>query len=246
LSAVATVSFPLLGLLAAALVAKELRRDFGFLTALAAFLLAGAALVGVLKFYTYALWLAVPLVAIAAQHVFGWLALKSLVPRFVVALLVTPVTVTFGAMAIASAAGTAEGLDIDSPERQACVRRENHALLARLPVGLMVTNAVEWGPYVVAFTPHSVLAAPYHIRLAAAILTANEAFALPPAQARQIVDAAGVDYMVTCGPQGPVGLTEDQTAASLWGRLKAGEVPDWLRPIPELDGHPFAVFRVKH
>jgi hypothetical protein len=245
LSAVATASFPILGLLAAALVAKELRRDFGFLTLVAAFLLAGAATVAVSKFYTYALWLGVPLVAVAAHYVFGRLKLRSLVPQFVGVLLLTPVTITFGAMAIASAAGTTEGLDIDPPNRQACVRNDNYAPLARLPVGLVATNAVEWGPYVLAFTPHSVLAAPYHTRLGASILAANAAFALPPAQARSVVAASGVDYLVSCGPQGPVGLTEEQTAASLWGRLQVGEVPDWLEPIPELDGHPFAVFRVK-
>jgi hypothetical protein len=114
-----------------------------------------------------------------------------------------------------------------------------------LPVGLIVTNELEWGPYLLAFTPHSVLAAPYHIRLSAAILTANAAFALPPAQARHVMAAAGVDYVVTCGTQGPVGLTDEQEAASLWGRLKAGEFPDWLLPVPGLDGHPFAVYRVR-
>ena len=92
-----------------------------------------------------------------------------------------------GAMSLACAGGTAEGLDIDPPARQACVNSDNSAPLARLPVGLMVTNEIEWGPYLVAFTPHSVLAAPYHIRLAASILTANAVFALPPAQARQVV-----------------------------------------------------------
>jgi hypothetical protein len=245
-SAVATAAFPLLGLLATVLIAKELRRDFGFLTAVAAFLLAGAAMVAVIKFYTYALWLGVPLVAAASTHVFGWLKLKRLVPQFVAALLLTPVTVTFGAMAIASAAGTPEGLDIDPPDRQACVRSDNYAALARLPVGLVVTNAVEWGSYVLAFTPHSVLAAPYHTRLGAAILAANATFGLPPAQARSVVAATGADYLVTCGSQGPVGLTDEQTEASLWGRLKAGEVPDWLEPLSGLDGHPFAVYRVQH
>jgi hypothetical protein len=246
LSAVATASFPILGLLAAALVAKALRRDAGFLTAVAAFLLACAATVAVTKFYTYALWLGVPLVAVAATYAFGWLKLERLVPQFVAALLLTPVTVTFSAMAIASAAGTAQGLDIDPPDRQACVRRDNYTGLAQLPVGLVATNAVEWGPYVLAFTPHSVLAAPYHTRLGAGILAANAAFALPPEQARTVVAATGVDYLLTCGPQGPVGLTEDETAASLWARLKAGEVPAWLQPVPGLDGHPFAVFRVQH
>jgi hypothetical protein len=148
-------------------------------------------------------------------------------------------------MAIAAAAGTAEGLDIDPPDRQACVRSDNYAPLRRLPVGLVATNAVEWGPYVLAFTPHSVLAAPYHTRLGASILAANAAFALPPTQARSVVAASGVDYLVSCGPQGPVGLTAEQTAASLWGRLQVGEVPDWLERVPELDGHPFAGFRVK-
>jgi hypothetical protein len=247
LSAVASAAFPflaLLGLLATVLIAKELRRDFGFLTAVAAFLLACAAMVAVIKFYTYALWLGVPLVAVASTYAFGWLKLKTLVPQFVAALLLTPVTVTSSAMAIASAAGTPEGLDIDPPDRQACVRSDNYAPLGRLPVGLVVTSAVEWGSYVLAFTPHSVLAAPYHTRLGAAILAANAAFGLPPMQARSVVAATGADYLVTCGPQGPVGLTDEQTEASLWARLKAGEVPDWLQPMPGLDGHPLAVYHV--
>ena len=245
LSAVATAAFPALSVVAAVLVAKERHRDLGFLTAAATFLLACAAMVAVSKFYSYALWLGVPLVAVAAHDVFGWLRVRSLVPQFVAALLVTPAAVTLGAITLASAAGTAEGLNINPPERQACVRMGNYPPLARLPVGLMVANELEWGPYLVAFTPHSVLAAPYHIRLGAAILTANAAFALPPEQARSVVATAGVDYVVTCGPQGPLGLTDDQTIASLWGRLKDGDVPDWLLPLPDLDGHPFAVYRVR-
>jgi hypothetical protein len=245
LSAVATASFPAVSVVATMLVAKELRRDFGFLTTAAAFLLGCVATVAVIKFYSYAVWLGVPLVAVAAHYVFGWLKLKSVVPQFVAALLVTPAAVTLGAITLASAGGTAQGLDIDPPDRQACVRRDSAAPLAQLPVGLMVANVLEWGPYLLAFTPHSVLAAPYHIRLGESILAANDAFGLPPAQARHVMAAAGVDYMVVCGPQGPVGLTTDQEAASLWTRLKGGEVPDWLVPVPGLDGHPFAVYRVR-
>jgi hypothetical protein len=244
LSGVATAAFPALGIVAAMLVARGLRRDFGFLVAAAAFLLACVATVGVIKYYSYAVWLGVPLVAVAAHYIFGWLKLKSIVPQFIVALLVTPMAATLGAMSLAAAGGTATGLDIDPPSRQACVNRENAAALARLPVGLMVTNEIELGPYLLAFTPHSVLAAPYHIRLAASILAGNAAFALPPAQARQVIADTGVDYMVTCGPAGPIGIADEQTAASLWGRLKDGEVPDWLAPVPGLDGHPFAVYRV--
>jgi hypothetical protein len=245
LSGVATAAFPTLGVVAVLMVARPLRRDFGFLAAAAAFLLACVATVGVIKYYSYAVWLGMPLVAVAAHHVFGWLKLRSIVPQFVVTLLVTPAAFTLGAITLASAGGTDAGLDIDPPARQACVNRNNAAALARLPVGLIVTNEIEWGPYLVAFTPHAVLAAPYHIRLAASILTANAAFALPPAQARQVIAEAGVDYMVTCGTHGPVGISDDQTAVSLWGRLKDGEVPDWLVPVAGLDGHPFAVYRVR-
>ena len=69
LSGVAEASFPAVGLLATLLVARALRRDFGFLTAAAAFLLALAIMIEVNKFYAYALWLGVPLVAVAALAV---------------------------------------------------------------------------------------------------------------------------------------------------------------------------------
>src|SRR5262249_27154175 len=153
--------------------------------------------VSVSKYYNYALWLGVPLVAVAVHQVFARLKLRSLVGRVFAALLVTPTTITFGAITVASAAGSSPSLDIHLPERQACVRGDNYAARARLPVGLMVMNELEWGPYLLAFPPHSVLAAPYHIRLDAAILASNAAFALPPALARQVLASAGVDYVVT-------------------------------------------------
>jgi hypothetical protein len=76
-------------------------------------------------------------------------------------------------------------------------------------------------------------------------LAANDALGLPPAQARRVIAATGVNYLLICGPQGPIGLTAEQTEASLWGRLQKGEVPDWPAPVPELDGHPFTVYQVK-
>jgi hypothetical protein len=185
------------------------------------------------------------LVAVAALSVFARLKLQSLVPRFAVLLLLTPAAFTVGAITLASASGIPEGLDIDPPARQACINKQNAAPLLRLPVGLIAANQVEWGPYLLAFTPHTVLAAPYQIRLADAIIAANDAFGLPPAQARRVIATRGVNYLLICGPQGPIGLTAAQTEASLWGRLKHGEVPDWLAPVPELDGHPFTVYRVK-
>ncbi len=39
------------------------------------------------------------------------------------------------------------------------------------------------------------------------------------------------------------GLGAAERDASLWGRLQAGAVPDWLEPLPLMG--PFAVYRVK-
>jgi hypothetical protein len=244
LSGVAEAAFPAVGLLSTLVVASKLRRDFGFLTAAAAFLLALAIMIEVNKYYAYTLWLGAPLVAVGALAVLDRFKLNSLVPRFVAIMLVTPMSVTLGAMSIATAAGTAEGLDINPPARQACVNMQNYVALARLPLGLMIPDQLEWGPYLLAWTPHSVLAGPYH-RMSASILAAHQVFALPPEPAHRVLAGTGADYLVTCGAQGPLGLNDAETARSLWGHLRAGDVPDWLIPVAELRGQPFAVYRVK-
>jgi hypothetical protein len=244
LSAVAQAAFPALGLIATLAIARERRRDFGFLTAASAFLLALAIMIAVNKYYAYALWLGSPLVAAAALSVLDRLRFTSLASRFVATMLVTPLSVTMGAMSIATAAGTGEGFDINSPDRQACVRKQNYAALARLPVGLLIPDQLEWGSYLLAWTPHSVLAGAYH-RMAASILTSHRVFALPPGEAHGVLAGTSADYLVMCGTLGPLGLGEAEKAQSLWGHLRRGDVPAWLAPVADLDGKPFAVYRVK-
>ncbi len=245
MAGIATAAFPVVAMLALALAAQkpDLRQDFGFLVAGAAFLLALAIMLVATKIYAYAMWLGVPLVAVAALQVYRRFALTSLLARFLVGLLITPTSVTMGAMTIASAAGI-DGLPgVNSSQRQACMRKGNYASLARLPAGLVVANELEWGPYLLAWTPHAVLAAPYH-RLSASILTAHQVFARPPQEARAILTGIQAAYVVTCGPLGANGLGSEQDAPSLAGRLQAGDVPDWLEPIREMQG-PFAVYQVK-
>jgi hypothetical protein len=242
---IATAAFPVVAVLALALAAQrpELRRDFGFLVASGAFLLASVIMLVAIKIYAYAMWLGVPLVAVAALHVSSRLALESLVARFLMGLLITPTTVTIGAMTIASAAGIDGVPGVNSPERQACMRKDNYASLARLPAGLLVANELEWGPYLLAWTPHAVLAAPYH-RLSASILTAHQVFARPPQEARAILTGIQAAYVVTCGPLGAIRRGREKAAATLAARLEAGDVPDWLESVGEMQG-PFAVYRVK-
>jgi hypothetical protein len=93
-------------------------------------------------------------------------------------------------------------------------------------------------------TPHAVLAAPYH-RLSTGIMAAHAAFVSPPDDARRILSGLGVAYVITCGPRPPTGLAEPQLGASLWNRLRIGDVPSWLEPVAETQGRPIAVYRVR-
>jgi hypothetical protein len=88
------------------------------------------------------------------------------------------------------------------------------------------------------------MSAPYH-RLVAPIIAAHQIFALPPDAALNVVVEAGADYLVTCGRHALGGVSATERAASLWGRLAAGDVPDWLERV-EADGSPLAIYRVKH
>lgn len=243
LTAIAIAAFPAAGAVAALVLLgqREHLRDFGFLAATAAFVSAAITTLAAIKAYSYATWLGIPLVAVLALHLFSWLRLRTLVPRFALGMLLTPAGLSIGAIGIASAAGIDEHENFNRPEREACLKTENYAPLARLPAGLIAAD-IDFGPFLLALTPHSVLAAPYH-RLSTGIITAHEAFTAPPDAARQILARSRVDYVVTCGPRPPSGLAGEALAASLWGRLQAGDVPGWLEPVRQPG--PFVAYRVK-
>lgn len=230
----ATIAFPAVALIALVMLAPANWRDPGFAVAAAAFLLALAATFTVTKVFSYAVWFGLPFVAAALMSI------RRVVPRAFAALVLTPSAIGLGAIGIGSAAGS-HPLDMNPPDRQACVSRAGTAGLAALPRGLVLTNELEFGPYILAYTPHSVLAAPYH-RLSSTIVTAHAALARPPAEARRIIADAGIDYVAPCGRQGPLGVKGEALERSLWSRLQA-DPPDWLERMP-LEG-PYSVYRVR-
>ena len=239
---IAITAFPALALFAmfALTRSRETRGDFGFLVAAVAFLMAATTTFAAVKAASYLTWLAMPLVACFALHLFAALRLQSLVPRVAVGILLTPAVLSLGAISIANATGLGAHDEFNRADADACFRTEGFAQLVKLPRGLIATD-IDYGPFLLALTPHSVLAAPYH-RLSEAILTAHRALAAPPNEAQHVLAAAHADYVVTCGAR-LTGLTGLAWTAGLWGRLSVGQVPDWLEPIP-LAG-PFAVYRVK-
>lgn len=234
-----SVAFPALALLA---LPFALRRDFGVLVAAAAFLVAFAMIVMAVKASSYAVWFGLPVLAAGAGAIYARCNL-GLVPRVFVTILLAPTAVTLVTMWSASALGSEPRL-LDTAERQACVSKANIAALAALPRGVILANELEWGPYLLAWSPHDVFAAPYH-RLSSTIVAAYDGLAQPPEAARRILAAGRIGYVVACGSRGPLGLEGGALAASLWGRLRDGAVPAWMEKVAMPADQPFTVYRVK-
>jgi hypothetical protein len=244
LTAIAIATFPVAALIAALALLRNaaLRRDFGYLAATAALLIAFVTTLAAIKSYSYATWLGMPLVAAFALQLFAALGLQNLVPRFAVGLLLTPAALSIGAISLANAAGLDDRESFTRPEREACLKTENYAPLRQLPPGLIAAD-IDFGPFLLALTPHSILAAPYH-RLSSGILAGHAVFAAPPDEARRLLGHLGVTYVLTCGPRPPNDLSGPALAASLWSRLQANDVPAWLEPL-STPGQTFAIYRVR-
>ena len=235
-------AYPIAALLSAMLLARDahLRRDSGFLAAVMALLLAIAMMIVAIRATPYAIWLGIPFVAAALLRLFASLKLASLPARMLVTIPFTPMLLSICAILIVEKIAPARQLDKEHTD-DACFEIKNYQPLAQLPAGLVVTD-VDWGPFMLALTPHSVLGAPYH-RLSNGIVTSHRAFAAPPDKAREILLRAQATYVMTCGSKSPKEQTESERQSSLWTQLAAGNVPSWLEPIPNMGQ--FGVYRLK-
>jgi hypothetical protein len=157
--------------------------------------------------------------------------------------MLTPAVLSAFAIAAVQAAGHPAPEERDSRMIGGCFKTASYAQLARLPKGVVAAE-VDFGSFVLALTPHAVIAAPYH-RLSAGIIAAHDIFARPPADARGILARFDATYVVTCGKLVPYGMSDAEREASLWGRLQAGNPPDWLETVPAQPDDAFQVYRIK-
>jgi hypothetical protein len=236
-------SFPLVGLLAVAWLARAggTRRDFGFLVAAAAFIVSVAATFGAEKVYSYAMWLAMPLVAALAGRLIASPGWRAGLARLAAAFVLTPTAVTAAALTVVQTVAEPSPAKPGMAERASCTHNDAYAPLARLPAGLVATD-INYGPFVLALTPHAVVAAPYH-RVVGGMLTAEAILRGPLAEARRAADADRVSYVAICGHRTSTGAVP--AAGSLWAELDAGRVPAWLEEIPGSRADQFRVYRVR-
>ena len=236
-------SFPLVGLCALLWLARgrDTRRDFGFLIVAAVLVVSVAATFGAEKVYSYAMWFAMPPVAALASRLVvspGW---RAGLARFAAALVLTPTAVTAAALTMVQTVAEPSPGKPGMAERGACTRNDAYAPLARLPAGLVATD-INYGPYVLALTPHDVVAAPYH-RVVGGMLAAQAILAGPLDAARRTVAADRVTYVAICGHRTSTGVVP--AVGTLWAELDAGRIPSWLESIPGGRDDQFRVYRVR-
>lgn len=239
--------FPMLAFPAACLIAMAVllrdrsRRNFAILTACAVFLMGWLTVCVAIRAAPYAIWLGIPVMAAAVMLIgrpHAALGSWRLIPALLLSPFVLGNAVTFALPADAFSRANSGG----EPTRF-CRLSANIRELAALPPGLIATDIFH-GAHILALTPHSVLAAPYHRDMEGTIV-AHNILAAPPDQARDVARRAGVTYIALCGPRPPDGLSDEERRRGLWAHLEVGAVPDWLDPVVSTIGHPFTVYRVR-
>ncbi len=116
------------------------------------------------------------------------------------------------------------------------------AFAAATPPGLVLSE-IDLGPFILAHTDNSALAAPYH-RMGWGIMKAHALLAAPADHgAEALFRQAGVSYVLECRFHAHHGDRSDMTRDSLQKRLDAGAPPAWLQPLSP-QAAPLQAYRV--
>jgi hypothetical protein len=178
------------------------------------------------RLMSYASWLVIPSLAVwcaglrhraAFSNPFALLGATLLLSQTVMGVVMT--TAVAAVRHVSPASITAPG---PSANVLPCYASSSVRPLAALPPGLVAAD-IDLGPFVVATTPHRVLAAPYH-RLDKGILANHALLDGPPDQARKQINMLEVDYVGLCAVQG-----QKATPGSLRALLLAGQTVPFLR-----------------
>jgi len=136
-------------------------------------------------------------------------------------------------------AGVAKAGVVD--ETAACRMPSAFTALAALPPA-RVMAPIDLGSHLLAFTPHSVVAAPYQ-RDEDGVRDAFRFFNDPLPAAHAILDRRGVTLVVLCPGMPEIAGLASATPDSFARLYAKGGLPTWLTPLP-LPGTPLKIFSV--
>jgi hypothetical protein len=199
-----------------------------------------------IKLLPYACWLAVVPTAVWAAGLSGIGSISAPLVRAAAVVLLSQSTLDAAfaaAIAPLQRSGThGPSAVVASDPRRPCFLSHNVRRLAGLPAGLVAAD-VDLGPYIVALTPHRVVAAPYH-RLQAGILANQAIMTAEPEEAYRRLAALGVDYVALCTDRRSLAARLASGLRSLRARLLNGSHVDFLHEIPQPAAAPVRIWRV--
>jgi hypothetical protein len=196
---------------------------------------------------SYLMWATLPSTATLAAVVVRRLGGAALDPArvAVVAALTAPcvlAAVPIAAMRLAPHTAAAGA----PPTASRCLDTAAYADLAKLPAGLVAANT-DLGPYVLAHTPSSALAAPYHASFgifAAYRLMAAPAWGPQAAATERMAHHLGVTYVIVCPAYDAQTAGPPFAGNSLRTALDAGRQPAWLKRLSPGGASPLQIFAV--
>jgi hypothetical protein len=197
---------------------------------------------------SYLMWATLPTIATLAAVVVQRLGGAKLDPARLAAVAALSAPSVLAAMPIAAMRIAPHREAASAPVVAShCLDGAAYADLARLPAGLVAANT-DLGPYVLAHTPSTTLAAPYHADFG--IIAAHRLLAAPAAGAQadgaeRIAHELGVTYVVVCPAYDAQTAGPAFAAASLRTALDAGHPPAWLKRLSPSATSPLQVFAVE-
>ncbi len=197
-----------------------------------------------MKLLPYACWLVVLPLAVWAAGLGSIGSLSRPVVRAAAVVLLSQATLETSADVLFSAFRRArqETATVDTSDpRRPCYRSDTVRRLAALPPGLVAAN-IDLGPYIVALSPHRVVAAPYH-RLALGITDNQIILESTPRQGLAKARSLGVDYLAFCADAANGGADASATGP-LRERLLGGEPVEGTREMPMPAGSAIRVWQV--
>ncbi len=215
----------------------DIWRDPAWLTLFAIFMASVLSGFYMIRMLSYSAAFAAIVLAVAFARFLPTRLAKSFIAVALAAFLISPAIVT----PLAARLGTVwqENGQAETSSPDVCRASASYDVLKMLPPGLFLAD-IDAGPHLLAHTPHSALAAPYH-RMNRGIAAAHDIWSAPPREAESKLRADGIAYVMLCPKRGKLPIRFDE--ASLRARLEAGDMPDYLESVP--GGDVFKVWRVR-
>ncbi|GAB4357951.1 MAG: hypothetical protein Kow0026_18590 [Oricola sp.] len=134
-----------------------------------------------------------------------------------------------------------EQVNAASP-RDYCYSADLYAPLAAEPEGV-VLGATNIGASLLLYTPHRVIAGPYHRNSAGNLFMISTMLA-PPDKAHAMLRRHGVTLVADCINAADAADFMRAAPGGFQAALRSGRLPDWLQPVAATVGEPLVVYRV--